>query len=111
MPKSMQQEHDVILESWRQRGSWANIQKIRYIFAMTKGHVCFSTAIYLRILQRADSVNLFATFWKANFNDYMIVNEEGIIDGVGMNFAKVLGAQIVKLDLNTICENGHDLIS
>ena len=41
MPKSMQREHDVILESWRERASWDNIHKKRYIFAMTKDRICF----------------------------------------------------------------------
>jgi hypothetical protein len=63
------------LQSWRERASWANVHKIRYIYAMTKDHVCFSTAIYLRIVQRLDSVNLLATFFKGNVNDYLIVNE------------------------------------
>lgn len=78
---------------------------------MTKDHICFSTAIYLRILQRTDSVNLFATFFKANFNDYMIVNESGTIDGVGNNFTKALGDQIVNLSLDSICDNGSFIIS
>jgi hypothetical protein len=107
----MQDEHDVILDSWRQRASWDNVQKIRYIFAMTKDHICFSTAIYLRIVQRADSVNLLAAFFKANHNDYMIVNQDGIIDGVGVNFTKVLGGQIINLPLSSICDNSRYLIS
>lgn len=75
MPKSMQKQHDVILESWRERASWANIHKTRYIFAMTKDNVCFESAIYLRIVQRMDSANLLAAFMKVNENDYMIINE------------------------------------
>lgn len=33
---------------------------------MTKENVCFESVIYLTILQRNDSVNLFALFVKAN---------------------------------------------
>ena len=52
MPKSMQKEHDIILQSWRLRCSWANINKMRYIFAVTKTNICFESIIYLRIVQR-----------------------------------------------------------
>jgi len=72
---------------------------VRFIFAMTRDHVCFESAIYLRIIQRIDSVNLVAAFVKANENDYMIINEEGIIDGVGMNLKLLLGYKIAKLPL------------
>lgn len=41
---------------------------------MTKDRICFETAIYVRIVQRLDSVNLLATFFKANQNDFMLVN-------------------------------------
>jgi PAS domain S-box-containing protein len=41
MPKSMQKEHDAILNSWRERASWENIHTTRFIFAMTRDNVCF----------------------------------------------------------------------
>lgn len=50
---------------------------------MTKDRICFETAIYVRIVQRLDSINLLATFFKANQNDFMLVNEDGFIDGLG----------------------------
>lgn len=59
---------------------------------MTKDRVCFETAIYVRIMQRLDSVNLLATFFKANQNDFLLINEEGFIDGLGLNFKKALGS-------------------
>jgi hypothetical protein len=103
MPKSMQKEHDILLESWREKASWANIYKTRFIYAMTKDHVCFESAIYLRILQRLNSVNLMASFIKANENDYMIINEEGVIDGVGLKFKTLLGFKLAKLPLSIVC--------
>jgi polynucleotide 5'-kinase involved in rRNA processing len=54
-------------------------------------------------MQRIDSVNLIAAFVKANENDYMIINEDGIIDGVGMNFKMILGEKVAKLPLDLIC--------
>ncbi len=48
---------------------------------MTKDHVCFSTAIYIRIVQRFDSINLLATVFKGNVNYFLIVNQDGKIDG------------------------------
>jgi|LakMenEpi03Aug12_release.lakeMendotaPanAssembly.Ray.scaffolds.fasta_scaffold662542_1 hypothetical protein len=72
---------------------------------MTKDHVCFSTAIYIRIVQRFDSINLLATVFKGNVNDFLIVNQDGIIDGLGNNFRKYLGVQIAKLPFSAICDN------
>ncbi len=91
MPKSMQKQHDFILESWRETCSWSNFHKIRHIFAMTNERTCFETAIYLKIIQREQSINIIATFVKANENDYMLVNENGIIDGIGINLKYLLG--------------------
>lgn len=35
MPKSMHEEHDRLLNNWVSNGSWDNIAKIRYIFALS----------------------------------------------------------------------------
>lgn len=56
-------------------------------------------------MQREDSVNLLAIFFKANQNDFLIVNEEGFVDGLGLNFKKNLGFEIAKLPLSAICDN------
>jgi hypothetical protein len=52
-----------------------------------------------------DSINLLATVFKGNANDYLIINEDGIIDGLGNNFRKYLGANIAKLPFSAVCEN------
>lgn len=60
--------------------------------------------IYLTIIQRTDSINLFALFVKANENSYMIVNDEGNIDGAGRDFIDIFGNRVAKLPLNYVCK-------
>ena len=84
---------------------------MRHIFAMNKDSLCFSTSIYLRIVQRLDTINILATFLKANENDYLLINEDGIIDGLGLNFRKILGNQIAKIPFSTICDDTELLYS
>lgn len=84
---------------------------MRHIFAMNKDSLCFSTSIYLRIVQRLDTINILATFLKANENDYLLINEDGIIDGLGLNFRKILGSQIAKIPFSTICDDTELLYS
>lgn len=40
---------------------------------------------------------------KANENSYMIVNDEGNIDGVGMDFIDIFGHKVAKLPLHSVC--------
>jgi len=61
-------------------------------------------------MQRKDSINLLATFVKANESDYMIVNDEGIIDGIGFNFIQLLGHKTVKLPFSMICNQSRYMI-
>ena len=56
-------------------------------------------------------MNLLATFLKGNENDYLLINEDGIIDGVGLNFRKILGSQIAKIPFSSICDNSETLFS
>lgn len=60
-------------------------------------------------MQRQDSVNLLGTFLKGNENDYLLINDDGIIDGVGLNFRKILGNQIAKIPFSSICDNSEAL--
>lgn len=78
---------------------------------MTKDNVCFESAIYLRIVQRLESVNLLAAFMKVNENDYMIINEDGIIDGVGMSFKQALGFKVPKLPFEVICPKAPEIFA
>lgn len=61
-------------------------------------------------MQRNDSINLLATFVKANESDYMIVNDEGIIDGFGYNFIQLLGQKAVKLPFSMICNQSKYIL-
>jgi hypothetical protein len=45
------------------------------------------------------------TFIKINENDYMIVNDDGIIDGVGLKFRTTLGQKVSKLPLSIVCSS------
>lgn len=44
-----------------------------------------------------------ASFVKANENDYMLINEDGIIDGLGINLKNLLGSDVTKLPFSMIC--------
>lgn len=58
-------------------------------------------------MQRNESVNLLATFVKANESDYMIINDEGVIDGIGFNFIQLLGNKSVRLPFSMICNQSN----
>lgn len=45
----------------------------------------------MKVLQRTESLSIIATVFKVNDQDYMVVGEDGIIEGVGYRFAKILG--------------------
>lgn len=64
MPHSMQEEHDYILEQWANNSSWANVGVLRDIFCITRENVSFSSGIYLKLVQRADSINILGSIFK-----------------------------------------------
>lgn len=54
-----------------------------------------------------DSINFIANFVKGNENDYMLVNDDGTIDGIGTSFMDVFGIKITKLPISMICPQSH----
>lgn len=105
MPKSMHEEHDNILKNWAISGSWQNIARLRSIFALNSRQICFSTNIYLKIIQKTDRLSLLGAFFLVNDKDYMLINPSGFVEGAGKNFMELLGHKIVGLHLKEICES------
>ena len=103
MPSSMREEHERILANWVKRDHWDNIGKVRNIFGLNKNDACFSLFIYLKIIQREDSVNIIATCFQDNDQDFMIINDSGVIDGAGYKFRTLLGSKVVGLPLKLVC--------
>lgn len=102
MPHSMRDEHDRILANWVASGHWTNVGVVRHIFALSKNESCFSLAIYLKIIQRAETINIIAACFRDNDKDYMIINDRGYIDGAGSKFVNILGPKIVGLPFSFI---------
>lgn len=107
MPKSMQAEHDYILEKWCKESSWYNIGVMREIYILHKNRNCFSCNYYVKILQKESSLSLVVALMKKNQSDFMIVNPSGVIDGVGSRFAQLLGEKVCGLPLEFIVENSE----
>ena len=109
MPKTMQDQHDILIRKWSQKCSWANMGQLRSIFCMNKDNICFSSKIYLKPVLRADCVNLIGCFFKENDQDYMVVDNKDKIVAAGNSFLKMLGPKIINLPLDFIIENTTQL--
>ena len=72
---------------------------------MNKNNICFSSKIYLKPVLRTDCVNLIGCFFKENDEDYMIVDNNGIIVAAGTSFINTLGRSIINLPLGLIMED------
>ena len=55
-------------------------------------------------MQREDYVSLIAACFEENANDYMIINENGVIDGAGHRFINLLGSKIVGLHISLLSD-------
>ena len=56
---------------------------IRHIYALKKNEACFSLAIYLKIIQNSEGINIVASCFEDNSKDFMIINNEKVVDGAG----------------------------
>lgn len=105
----MQDEHDYLLSNWAKKCSWANIGVFRSIFCVNKDNVCFSSGIYLKLVQRLDSINIIGSVFKENDKDFMIIDNKGSIVGAGSKFFTLLGSLIVGLPINLICSDAENI--
>lgn len=104
MPHSMRDEHDRILNHWLTTSSWDNVGIMRNIYGLDRYENCFSLKIYLKIIQRSNTINIIATCFRDNDKDFMLVNNDGIIDGSGIKFSSLLGSGISGLPLSMISD-------
>lgn len=105
----MQEEHDYLLTNWANKCSWANIGVFRNIFCVTKENISFSSGIYLKIIQKLDSINIIGSIFKENDKDFMIIDNKGYIVGAGSKFFNLLGSLIVGLPINLICSDADKI--
>ena len=49
MPQFLSDEHEVVMNSWAESGTWRTIGKLKEIYCVHKDKHCFSALIYLKI--------------------------------------------------------------
>ena len=80
------------------------------IFFVNKNGYAFSCKNYLKVVQRMNlgessegQINVIATIFKENSDDYMIIDPSGEIIGAGPIFMNMLGSNIIGIPLKFIC--------
>lgn len=90
------------MNEWAKIGTWRTIGKLKEIYCIHKEQYCFSALIYLKIYVKETGLHFITNIFKLNENDYLIVNSEGKIEGIGRKFLKVFGEAAKRMPLNLL---------
>jgi len=91
MPEIMQEEHDKIMLGWAKTGTWRTVGKLKEVFCIHKEQYCFSALLYLKIYVKETGLHFITNIFKLNESDYIVINPQGCIEGIGRRFLKILG--------------------
>ena len=99
MPQFMAEEHEDIMAGWAKSGTWRTIGKLKEIYCVHKEQYCFSALIYLKIYIKDNNMHFITNIFKLNDADYLVVNPNMKIEGLGRKFLKILGEPAKRINL------------
>lgn len=111
MPQFMAIEHEDILADWAKSGTWRTIGKLKEIYCVHKEQYCFSALLYLKIYIKDNTMHFITNIFKLNENDYLVINPNMKIEGLGRKFLKLLGESAKRMNLELLIEHNNSLLS
>jgi hypothetical protein len=111
MPQFMAEEHEVVMMDWAQSGTWRTIGKLKEIYCIHKEQFCFSALIYLKIYIKDNNMHFITNIFKLNDSDFLVVNPQLKVEGLGKKFLKILGEPAKRIGLELMIEHANGLLT
>lgn len=99
MPQFMGDEHELVMADWAHSGTWRTIGRLKEIFCIHKDQFCFSAVLYLKIYIKDNNMHFITNIFKLNDSDFMVINPQLKVEGLGKRFLKLLGEPAKKINL------------